>query len=41
MKAIQGDPQRHYKINMPPTDRPVRIYADGAFIRNPFLTYTP
>ena len=37
MKAIQGDPPRHYKINMPPTHRPVRIYADGAFIRNPII----
>lgn len=23
--------ERNYKINKPPTDRPVRIYADGVF----------
>ncbi|KAG6861821.1 hypothetical protein C0995_011703 [Termitomyces sp. Mi166 len=28
-KAIDGEPWRKYKINPPPTDRPVRIYADG------------
>lgn len=29
-KAIQGESSRNYKINPPPADRPVRIYADGA-----------
>ncbi len=24
-------PQRNYKMNDPPTDRPVRMYADGVF----------
>lgn len=28
-KAIDGESWRKYKINEPPTDRPVRIYADG------------
>lgn len=28
-KAIEGETWRTYKINPPPTDRPVRIYADG------------
>jgi choline-phosphate cytidylyltransferase len=28
--AIDGEPHRPYKINKPPTDRPVRIYADGS-----------
>lgn len=28
-KAIEGEPGRKYTINAPPTDRPVRIYADG------------
>ena len=27
--AINGEIHRKYKINEPPTDRPVRIYADG------------
>jgi hypothetical protein len=30
-KAIQGEAHRKYKINPAPTDRPVRIYADGEF----------
>ncbi|KAF9478557.1 hypothetical protein BDN70DRAFT_879786 [Pholiota conissans] len=30
-KAIAGEPGRHYKINPPPTDRPVRVYADGVY----------
>ncbi|KAH0579707.1 hypothetical protein H2248_002549 [Termitomyces sp. 'cryptogamus'] len=30
-KAIDGEPWRKYKINHPPTDRPVRIYADGVY----------
>lgn len=28
-KAIDGEAHRQYKINKPPTDRPVRVYADG------------
>jgi choline-phosphate cytidylyltransferase len=28
-KAIEGEAHRKYKINPPPTDRPVRVYADG------------
>ena len=28
-KAINGEESRKYKINFPPTNRPVRIYADG------------
>ena len=28
-KAIEGESTRNYRINPPPTDRPVRIYADG------------
>jgi len=28
-KAIEGESARNYRINPPPTDRPVRIYADG------------
>lgn len=28
-KAIEGETSRSYKINPPPTDRPVRVYADG------------
>jgi choline-phosphate cytidylyltransferase len=28
-KATSGDKGRKYKINAPPTDRPVRVYADG------------
>ncbi|KAF9451355.1 hypothetical protein P691DRAFT_724353 [Macrolepiota fuliginosa MF-IS2] len=30
-KAIEGESWRNYKINPPPTDRPVRIYADGVY----------
>ena len=30
-KAIDGESFRKYKINPPPTDRPVRVYADGLF----------
>jgi len=30
-KAIEGEASREYKINPPPTDRPVRIYADGVY----------
>ncbi|KAH9476978.1 Choline-phosphate cytidylyltransferase 1 [Psilocybe cubensis] len=30
-KAIQGEVHRPYKINPPPTDRPVRVYADGVY----------
>lgn len=28
-KAIQGEMHRTYRINPPPKDRPVRVYADG------------
>ncbi len=28
-----------YKINEPPTERPVRIYADGEFPLLPFFLY--
>jgi choline-phosphate cytidylyltransferase len=28
-KAIEGETWRKYKINKPPVDRPVRVYADG------------
>ncbi|KAL0573334.1 choline-phosphate cytidylyltransferase [Marasmius crinis-equi] len=30
-KAIEGETGRRYKINEPPTDRPVRVYADGVY----------
>ncbi|RDB23848.1 Choline-phosphate cytidylyltransferase 1 [Hypsizygus marmoreus] len=30
-KAIDGESWRKYKINPPPTDRPVRVYADGVY----------
>ncbi|KAJ7026711.1 cholinephosphate cytidylyltransferase [Mycena alexandri] len=30
-KAIDGEDWRKYKINPPPTDRPVRVYADGVY----------
>ncbi|KAJ7484101.1 cholinephosphate cytidylyltransferase [Mycena galericulata] len=30
-KAIDGETWRKYKINPPPTDRPVRVYADGVY----------
>ncbi|KAI6015693.1 hypothetical protein EDC04DRAFT_2947557 [Pisolithus marmoratus] len=30
-RAIEGEPGRPYRINPPPTDRPVRIYADGVY----------
>ncbi|PVG00080.1 hypothetical protein CPB86DRAFT_701996 [Serendipita vermifera] len=30
-KAIDGEAHRNYKINEPPTDRPVRVYADGVY----------
>lgn len=29
--AMPEVPQRNYHINDPPTDRPVRMYADGVF----------
>lgn len=28
-KAIEGESWRTYRINPPPVDRPIRIYADG------------
>lgn len=31
-RAINGEPHRKYKINEPPVNRPVRIYADGAYL---------
>ncbi|KAF5314251.1 hypothetical protein D9619_011785 [Psilocybe cf. subviscida] len=30
-KAIEGEATRKYKINAPPVDRPVRVYADGVY----------
>ncbi|KAG8760560.1 hypothetical protein FRC14_002801 [Serendipita sp. 396] len=30
-KAIKGELHRTYKINQPPNDRPIRIYADGVY----------
>ncbi|KAJ7146026.1 hypothetical protein C8R44DRAFT_756391 [Mycena epipterygia] len=30
-KAIDGETWRTYKINPPPVDRPVRVYADGVY----------
>ncbi|KAF8901014.1 cholinephosphate cytidylyltransferase [Gymnopilus junonius] len=30
-KAIEGESHRQYKINPPPKDRPVRVYADGVY----------
>ncbi|KAH7924459.1 hypothetical protein BV22DRAFT_509458 [Leucogyrophana mollusca] len=30
-RAIEGESWRNYKINEPPRDRPVRIYADGVY----------
>jgi choline-phosphate cytidylyltransferase len=36
-KAIDGEPGRPYRTNPPPTDRPVRIYADGEAARDPAL----
>ena len=30
--AINGEESRKYKINPPPTDRPIRIYADGRLL---------
>jgi choline-phosphate cytidylyltransferase len=31
-KALDGESWRTYKINKPPVDRPVRIYADGSSV---------
>lgn len=36
-KAINGEPGRPYYINPPPTDRPVRIFADGEIDCHPVL----
>lgn len=30
-RAIEGEATRHYRINKPPKNRPVRIYADGVY----------
>ncbi|KAN0079971.1 hypothetical protein V8E55_009537 [Tylopilus felleus] len=30
-RVINGEPGRSYRINPPPTDRPVRIFADGVY----------
>lgn len=30
-RAIEGEEHRKYKINKPPTGRPIRVYADGAY----------
>lgn len=30
-RAIDGEDERHFKINQPPKDRPIRIYADGEY----------
>ena len=30
-KAVEGESWRKYKINPPPKDRPVRVYADGVY----------
>ena len=38
-KAINGEPGRSYRINTPPTDRPVRIFADGESARDPLCLY--
>jgi choline-phosphate cytidylyltransferase len=35
--AIDGEPHRPYKINRPPTNRPIRVYADGWFLSLSFL----
>jgi len=32
--AIEGEPSRSYKINQPPLNRPVRIFADGMHALN-------
>lgn len=33
-RAVSGEPGRPYRINPPPTDRPVRIFADGETTRD-------
>lgn len=30
-RAIEGEPGRAYRINSPPTDRPIRVFADGVY----------
>ena len=42
-KAIDGEPWRKYKINPPPTGRPIRIYADGMsyFFKPSSISSTP
>lgn len=30
-RAIEGEEHRKYKINKPPTGRPIRVYADGVY----------
>lgn len=38
-KAIEGEPFRKYKINPPPTNRPVRVYADGISLFHYFIKF--
>lgn len=37
-KAIDGESWRKYKINTPPTDRPIRVYADGTLLQTFILS---
>lgn len=39
-RAINGEPDRPYRINPPPTGKPVRIFADGETSRDPVLPLT-
>lgn len=40
-KAISGETWRKYKINTPPVDRPIRVYADGRSITAIPTEYLP
>ncbi|KAI6120270.1 hypothetical protein EDD16DRAFT_1519009 [Pisolithus croceorrhizus] len=40
-RAIDGESGRPYRINPPPTDRPVRIYADGTQPRSDLDMFNP
>ena len=40
-KAIQGESWRSYRINPPPSDRTVRVYADGLSYRQPDEPFLP